>query len=678
MAPTDTIPQPKKRKYFGDPEEKSSLFSGFETGIKEDDNSVGSLVNKNLTGMLTGSSYDASRTKQREGLQRAAQNLRAQSGQTNAAALGQGIARKAQGGVERTIFQGLADTEMGMDVEEQAMKERGINQALEIGKAEQGLAVEREQIGAQKEIAQMNIASSEKIAANALNFDQAKLAESARQFNISTEQANSQFSQSLNKEYAELSQADRQFLATLGLDEAKFNESKAQFQQTLEQQGRLTMAQLGVEEKRILEEARQFDSRLKFDNSELAANLSEAEKNRVWQALQNDKAAAATKEIATMQNDTERWKTDQMSILTKAGWTEEAAQKQLDRTLQITLLDKANALQREIEKGRITQTEADRAQQASQFAEELAWNKEAMQIGITADEAARAWETNERLSKQVYAAGEADLDRQLNREIESGRINIAERELVQNAANFRDQLEFNKSELAANLSEADKNRIWQSSESAKDRIQEANLQQLQNEFTAQGWNFQALMTSLDYLPEEQVADTLKSAAVKAGITYTATNPDGTVQTDDEGNSIQIPGFKSYVKEFTSKENADVVNRLIQGVKLSETDIPKLDGLLENLVKQGRAITDNGVESMSIAQWKTDSGKNRWIITDTAKQWVADNAGKLYKASNGRYYRVSGTSEPTDRGTSGGIIFEDVLTGGKVKITRGSSFPGSEA
>jgi hypothetical protein len=566
-----------------------------------------------------------------------------------------------------------------MDVEEQAMKERGITQATDIAKAQQDVVTARRGQDIGLKATELQLASTEKIAAASAAIDEKRLTESARQFNISTEQASSQFSQSLNKEYAELSQTDRQFLATLGLDEAKFNESKVQFQQTLEQEGRLTMAQLGVEEKKIAEGAREFDSRLSFDNSELAANLTEAEKNRVWQAVQNDKAATNAKEIAAMTNDTERWKTDQTVALTKAGWTVEAAESALDRRLKETMQAKDNALQREIEAGRITESQAARLQQAEQFTDELDWNKEATRLGLSADEAARIWQTKERVATQAYASGESNLDRQLNREIESGKITLAEKELTENAFQFKTQDEFNKSELAAKMSDADKSRVWQSSESAKNRIHEANMQQLQNEFTAKGWNFEALMSSLDYLPEEQVADTLNNAAVNSGITYTATNPDGTDKIDPEtGKAIQVPGFKSYVPTFSSKEENAVLNKIGNGGTINETDIPILEKQLDDLVKQGKAITDNAVETMNIASWKTDSGKNRWVITSDAKQWVAANVGKVYKASNGRLYEIVGTSEPTDRGTSGSIVFKDLVTGGNVKITRGSSFPGSEA
>src|SRR4030042_1022520 len=107
----------------------------------------------------------------------------------------------------------------------------------------------------------------------------------------------------------------------------------------------MAMAQLDIQEKQIAEQAREFNSELDFKNSELAANLSENEKNRVWQAVQNDKSLTNAVTIAQMQIDTEVWKTNQTTELTKLGWTEEAAQAKLNRDLQDTLSNRTIELQ---------------------------------------------------------------------------------------------------------------------------------------------------------------------------------------------------------------------------------------------------------------------------------------------------------------------------------------------
>lgn len=665
--PTNT--QPVKRKYFPGSNKENSLFSGFESGGQ--DTTVGSQVTSNIQGMLTGSAFDDTRTQGRETLQRAAQNLRAQSGTANASALGQGKANRVQGQVEQSIFQGLADTELGLGIEEQAMKERGIGLATDIGKAQQDVVTARRGQDISLTQSREGNVSTEKIATQGIALDERRLAESARQFNISTQQAADQFKQSLKFDYSQLSQADKQFLSTLGLDQAKFEEAKSQFQRGLEQEGRLTMAQLNVQEKQIAEGARQFNSQLEFNESELAANLSEAEKNRVWQAVQNDKQAQNALTISTMQNDTERWKTEQTSILTQAGWDFQSAQNILDRTLQETMQNKEIALQREIEQGRITEAQAARLQQAEQFTNELDWQKEATRLGLDADEAARIWQTKERIGSQAFTATESNLNRQLEREIQDGNISIQEQQLAQQASQFIDEMEWQKEAKNLDLSDADAQRIWQSAEAAKDHVFQADMQQLQNEFTAKGWNFQALMSSVDSLPEEQVADLLSQVAVNSGISYTATNADGSVKRDAAENPITVPGFKTYAS--TPAEGNEAISKLSTGQTLTTADVSAINSQFNTLVKNGQAISDTGVESLNVAQW-TKSGWNRWAITEDAKNWVSANQGKIYKASNGRLYTVEGISESSKRLSTGAIIFKDAITGGEVRLTRGNGFP----
>lgn len=69
--------------------------------------------------------------------------------------------------------------------------------------------------------------------AQTIGLDTAKLAETAKEFGISTDQAATQFQATLAKSYADLNQQDKQFVASLGLDQAKFEESKSEYSQSL-------------------------------------------------------------------------------------------------------------------------------------------------------------------------------------------------------------------------------------------------------------------------------------------------------------------------------------------------------------------------------------------------------------------------------------------------------------
>ncbi len=422
----------------------------------------------------------------------------------------------------------------------------------------------------------------------------------------------------------------------------------------------------------------------------------------MWQALQNDKASANAKEIATMQNDTERWKTDQVTALTEKGWTVEQAESALDRTLQQTLQNKDIALQREIETGRLTEAQAARIQQADQFTDELEWNKEATRLGISAEEAARTWQSKENIANRAFTATEANLGRQLEKEIAAGKVTFADgtvadtmqqQQLLQQASQFTSAQEF---ERAMSKTQAigvdgkplvdkqgepvmiDKTvaaQLWQSSEAAKDRVHQANLQQIENEFTAKGWNFQALMSSIDALPEEQVADVLLEVAASSGIKYQATNPDGTGAVDADKNPIMVPGLKSYAPVFSEGDQSAIYSNIAKGNTITESDAKLIISDFSKLVKYGKAISDNSIESTNLVEWTT-AGWNRWKASGAATQWVAANAGKLYKASNGKVYTVVGISDPTDKGTMGGIIFKDLVGGQEFKLTRNVKFPES--
>lgn len=691
-----------KKKYFPDETgQKSSLFSGFDTGIENEP--IGGLVTKNIEGMLTGESYTPYKTQARETFARAAQNLRTTSGQQNAAALGQGTATKAQGGVEQKIFQGLTDAELGIAAEEQAMKERGITQAAAIGEAEQdiqtqrrgqdiGLTQSREAIASQEKlaamdtasrekIAAMNITSTEKLAAQSAALDTARLEETARQFNISTEQTAKQFNEMLKLDYEQLSVADKQFLATLGLDKAKFEASKEQFQAQLEQEGRLTMAELGVEEKRIAEGARQFDNRLEFDEYAFDEGLNENERNRVWQALENEKAATNAKEIAFMQNDTERWKVEQTAILTRAGWDVQTTEAMLDRRLKETLQANDNALQWEIEQGRITLEESRLIQQASQFDSELAWQQKAKELDLTEAEAERIWRTNERISNNAFIAAESSLQRQLEKEIEGGRIAVQEAQMLQQASQFKDEMDWMKEAKILDISEADAQRLWQSSENAKSAVLQKEMQQIQNEFSAKGWNWDAMMASIDTLDAVHQADILSQLAVSAGLTYQKTDADGNSVIDPEtGQPIIVPGLRTYEDTYTSGTNEILDKYFDDGKTLTAKDISNIKANLSSLQEEGIAITENTIEKIDVVAWTTGNGRDRWDVTTNALTWVEENKGKVYEASNGRLYEVYGVvrANPKDRNSMGSIQFRDLQNGTLVSLNnRTGKFPGGE-
>lgn len=656
-------------------------------------------VGRTVSGMLTGEGYDAEAQKARSALARSAKQLRANVAVENKGALGQGIAAKAQQETDQKIFEGLADTEMNIAAQRQAAKERGVTSALGIATAqeESNLAqqeqaektrqfdvttaqtseLEKARLASQEKIAGMNIASTEKLALKSTAIDEAKLAETARQFNVSTEQAAKNFKDTMNFNYDELNVNQKNFLASLGLDQAKFEESKKQFVAQLEQEGRLTMAQLGVEEKKIAENARQFDTQDEFNRSELAANLSEAEKQRVWQATQNDKNAANAVKLAQMQVDLDTWKQNETTRLTELGYSLEDAQKKADRTSNELMQEKDRALQRLIANGQLTQAQAELAQKASQFTDQLAWEQEATRLGLKADEAERAWQTKERVSTQAFTAYNAVLDRNHDLEIESGRIKLEEKKLLQEASIAKDQLAWQKKAMELNLDNESMNRIWQSAEKAADRTFEAQQTQIRNAFEEKGWNYTAVMQSMESLPAQTQADMIRTMAVAGGITYPKTDSNGNIEYADDGTPVEVPGIRP---PAVAEQIGKIGEVWKPGLKISQAQADSILTKAATFEKDGSLVTDNSIESSEVAKWGTTAGAfginaaGRWVLTSSAREWVNDNVGKLYKASNGRLYEVVGIYNPKAMNSKGGILFKDAISGTKLTLTRGSSFP----
>jgi hypothetical protein len=361
-----------------------------------------------------------------------------------------------------------------------------------------------------------------------------------------------------------------------------------------------------------------------------------------------------------MQTDLETWKTNESTKLTQAGWDVETINAKLDRDLQDTLSNRQIALDREINNGNLTQKQAELAQQASQFTNELAWNKKATQLGLQADVAKQVWQTNERIATNAFTANQTDLNRQFEKEIESGHITMQEKELTQNASQFNTQQEWEESKFSKSLSEGDRNRLWESAEKAKDRVYEAQQLQVQQAFTEKGWDYQALLGSLDALPKEQVVATLLDIAKGSGITY------DTGEKDAEGNAILASGFKPQVttKASTSKLN-DLWKPGTTGI--STTTIDQILANKDTYIAEGSMVPDNYIETVDPSKWKN----GKLVPSQAAWDFIDKYKNKPYAATNGRLYEVLG-------GSGSGLAFKDIKTGIVFQYTRNSKFPATEA
>ena len=569
-----TKPKSEKPLSFLEKPEQGGLFSNIKTG----ESTTGDLVGQNVESMLTGDAYDAYRSKRNQDMARSIQNLKQSVGNQYGRNVGQGTYDRAQQRAQQGIFSELASQNLAAEVEKQQMKERGIKTAQDLATAERDTRLQNLQTGMQadtlygytdqfgnrvrgsnvlagvqadvakqqaetaEKLGFAQLASGEKVAFADLGLDAQKLAESARQFNVTTEQASKQFTDKLNFDYDSLSLQDKQFLTSLGFDREKFNQSKVEFDKTIALQDKIQTRDLDVKEQALAQEAEQFTNRLEFDQWATEAGLEDTAAARIWQAKENSKALDANLQIQSMLNNTERWKQGRVETLTREGWDRETVEKSLDREQQETLFHLNSALTRELEDGRITQQEADRAQNASQFTSKLEWEKEAQRLGMTEAEAKRAWATSERIGAEAFSKTENSLERQTQKEIASGQWlddqgnpiqNIEAQKLVESVRQFNEQAEWIKESKKMDISEAQAQRAWATNERIEDNVFKGNLQELQNQLVEKGITQQYVMGFLQDIGADQAADVLQSMALEAGMTYIDRDADGKVLYDSE-------------------------------------------------------------------------------------------------------------------------------------------------
>lgn len=404
------------------------------------------------------------------------------------------------------------------------------------------------QIGSSEKIAGMNITSSEKISANQLN-------ETARQFNITNDtdkqqfaatmklnydqlsetqkqflmnfgldeqkfnQAKSEYSQNLalnqqqfaatlKKDYAALSQQEKQFLANFGLDEAKFNQAKSEFTQNiaLEQQKllsneKIATAQLGLDAQKLAETARQFN----ISTSEAAKQFTDKLNFDYTSLSQNDKQFLANlgldqakfEESKRQYNNTtaleDKWRTKDLD-LKEQSLAQEASQFtsriEYDKWATQAGLDDAAA-------NRIWQaTQNDKALQNAKDVQQMVINQdqwkqnkvdELTQYGWSLEEAKATADRQQQLTI-------ANMQNALTRDIEAGRIDQADRELLQQANQFNTQQLWTERAAQIGIDEAKAQRIWATNEristEAANAIEATRERQLQREIATNNLNLE--------------------------------------------------------------------------------------------------------------------------------------------------------------------------------------------
>lgn len=367
-----------------------------------------------------------------------------------------------------------------------------------------------------------------------LGMQQQQAGQQAAQGLLGLQQAGHQFGANLGLQQAQMAQKERMQAADIASRE------KLGFA-GLESSEKIAFAGLDVDKQRLAQDAMQFDSKLDFDRWAVQQNLNENDKQRIWEATQNEKSRELSRETLYANLSLEDRKLAQQAeqFTSRLDFDRWATQAGLDDAAATRIWQsKENLADRmsreEIAYAGLSLEEKKMAQAAEQFTDELAYKQWATQAGLDDAAADRAWRSAENIkafehesniaqmqidqdqwkqmrvedltragwtheealadAQREWQAAQSNLDRALTREVEQGRLSMQEKELAQQATQFESEIEFKQWATQAGLDDAAAQRVWQSTEAAKDRAQRANEfsvgTQLKREAMLQDWDAQ--------------------------------------------------------------------------------------------------------------------------------------------------------------------------------------------
>lgn len=151
--------------------------------------------------------------------------------------------------------------------------------------------------------------------------------------------------------------------------------------------------------------------------------------------------------------------------------------------------------------------------------------------------------------------------------------------------------------------------------------------------------------------------------------------DGTITNiDNRGVNVNLDKAVSSVKISDGKVAVDATGKPTATIPADQAKTLSINW--DKVPATMKASGDPGkLESMDALDYRG----NRWQLTGEASNWMAANAGKIYKANNGRLYIVSGQShDPAGEWNSSmAIILYDYVTGEKVLYSGDAGGGGAE-
>lgn len=202
-------------------------------------------------------------------------------------------------------------------------------------------------------------------------------------------------------------------------------------------------------------------------------------------ALQKAQAEAARTQAGRM---------SQVDIA-QAAAAEQAAEAEKARTFQASQADLDRQLQRDVQQGNISMQEKELALNAAQFTSKQDYDAWALQSGYDQAAIDRSWQSAENAKNQLFQqsqttqemqfkGSEAGRDRELQLQLQAGELNQADKELAQQAFQFKTKTEFDTWATQQGFDENARNRAWEAAQNADERAFQAEQAGFERAFKA--------------------------------------------------------------------------------------------------------------------------------------------------------------------------------------------------
>jgi hypothetical protein len=176
----------------------------------------------------------------------------------------------------------------------------------------------------------------------------------------------------------------------------------------------------------------------------------------------------------------------------------------------------------------------------------------------------KQFESSERRANQYFASTESQKDRDLQKSIESGRLNVQQAQLAQDARQFNNKMSFDRYALERGYQEADANRAWEENQAEKQREWETSerlakntfdsaIQKMQNEFDIGKMNLSAQLDNQSKM-QTQKADT----AYKIGLSGKELSPERLLKFSEIERNAYLAGLAGKdIEEYQSQRDNEI-------------------------------------------------------------------------------------------------------------------------